>query len=267
MGSGKGGGGGGRDAFPGSVGEAQALSDIQEAALNRALQRSAEFNFFDVTTPFGRRTFRGRPGSENFRQIDQLDPFGQDLRRLGRQQLRRFDDAFRSPIGGRDLLQNAANVEQATFDRGLALLEPVFERQSDRLENQLVQRGIPRSSTAFGEEFRTRIEDPRERALENLALSSVGAGRAEQSRAIEADLARRSGMMQELGFFGGGGLRQPQFQPTPQLAAQAPDVLSSFGLMNQNINARNALSQQGRSDFLGGLFGLGAAGISAFPFF
>lgn len=252
--------GGVGDPFPGNIREAQALSRVQEDALLRALQHTAAFNFFDVSTPFGSRQFFGTPGEEGFRQVETLSPFGQGLQSLGQQQLDAFGDIFTAPIGGEDLLQNAADVEQATFERGLNLLQPGFDEQTAQLENRLVQRGIPRSSEAFATES-DLLSRQQNRALENLALSSVGAGRAEQSRAIQADLARRQGLLGELGFLGSGGGNVPRFQPVPQLSQQAPDVLGAFGLMNQNIAGQNALRSQQQSDLLGGLFGLGTAGI------
>ena len=261
MGSGKGGGGNSRP-FPRNVRQAQELANIQEDFFNRALQRQAELNFFDVVTPFGSRTFTGTPGSPGFQQTISLNPFQQQLLGFGQEQLGQLGDQFGGIPGG-DLMQGAADVEQATFQRGLNLLDPVFERQSDRLENQLIQRGIPRSSEAFDTAFRERIDDPRSRALENLALSSVGAGRAEQSRLLQADIARRGQRLGELGFFGSGGAIQPQFQGVPALGGQAPDPLGAFGLLNQNIANQNAAAADKKGQTAGAAGGLGSAAILA----
>ena len=262
MGSKGGGGGGDNRPFPRNVGEAGQLLGMQEDFFNRALQRQAELNFFDVVTPFGTRTFAGTPGQEGFQQTITLNPFQQGLMDFGQQQLGGLGQTFGGIPGG-DLMQGAADVERATFERGMNLLEPQFERQQERLENQLIQRGIPRSSEAFQEEFRTRIDDPRNRALENLALSSVGAGRAEQSRLLQADLARRGQRLGELGFFGSGGVTQPSFQPTPAFGAQAPDALGAFGLLNQNIANQNAAAADKKGQTAGAAGGLGSAAILA----
>jgi hypothetical protein len=72
-------------------------------------------------------------------------------------------------------------LEQATFQRGANLLNPGFERGRERLEQRLADRGMARGSKGW-----TRDMDDFERRkgeqFENLALSSVGAGRGEHSR-------------------------------------------------------------------------------------
>lgn len=258
MGGGK--GGSSNDPFPRNMRQARELSQLQQEFFNNALRQTAAFNFFDVVGPFGSRTFEGDPGSENFRQVTTLSPFQQGLMDIGQGQLGALGGVFNQPVGGRDLMQNAEEVEQATFQRGMNLLQPGFDEASSRLENQLVQRGIPRGSEAFTQEL-DRLGRQQGRQLENLALSSVGAGRSEQSRAIQADLARRQGMMGELGFFGGAGTRPPAFQATPNLQAQAVDPLGAIGMMNQNIANQNQAAANKKAGNMQGISGLGSAGI------
>lgn len=91
---------------------------------------------------------------------------------------------------GADVAGSANELERATFQRGFNLLDPDLTRQRQDLEVQLANQGIPRGSEAFNEAV-GRLERSQGRQLENLALSSVGAGRAEQSRLFGLDLAAR----------------------------------------------------------------------------
>ena len=90
----------GGDAFPGNVREARELIGLEEQALERALQRTAELNLFDVTTPFGGRQFVGTPGTPDFQQVETLSPFRQQLLDFGQQQFGGFQDLLGAPVGG-----------------------------------------------------------------------------------------------------------------------------------------------------------------------
>ena len=84
-------------------------------------------------------------------------------------------------------------LERATYDRGMNLLSPQFERERQQISQNLVNRGIPIGSEAYNDAM-DRYDRQKGLALENLALSSVGAGRAEQSRLFDV-LSRARGQM------------------------------------------------------------------------
>jgi len=251
--------------------EIRGLIDIEQNALRRAGETSAAFNFFDVTTPFGSQQFFGRPGTDEFRQQISLDPAEQQLleqRRgalgllggFGLQQAQQAGDIFGAPIlGGQDLAQSAQGLEQATFQRGSNLLQPNFREDRQRLENQLLARGIPRDSEAFRSEIR-RLDQSQNQALENLALSSVGAGREEQSRLLQSDLARRAGTIGEIQALAGGPTSTPTFQPTPNIMTGAPNVGNAIGFERQ----RQGQQQQAANAALGGLFDIGTSVLLGF---
>ncbi len=253
------------------------LNQAQEGAFQRALERTAAFNLFDVTTPFGQQTFEGTPGEEGFEQIislpeqeqallEQRRQFRTGLSGLGQQQLGTFSPVFQQTIGGPSLADSAGEVERATFQRGQNLLQPEFDRQMSRLENSLLQRGIPRDSDAWRAEM-DELSRRQGAQLENLALSSVAAGRGEQSRLIQSDIARRQQMAGELGLFGlGEQPMAPQFQPVPQFQSGAADVMGPTALLQQNLGLENQRRREEQAAGLGGLFDIGAAVISGFPF-
>ncbi len=265
MGGDKGKGG---SSFPNSRSDIEALIRMQEDANVRAAETSARFNLFDIFTPFGTRRFEGTPGEEDFRQIEELPEEERQylersrlmrlaMQNLGQQQLGQAGDIFGMPIAGG--AEEAARLEQATFDRGRNLMQPGFEEDRARLENQLVQRGIPRGSAAYGRALED-LEQRQGTALENLALSSVQAGRQEQSRQLQSELARRSGIINELGALGMGGASAPAFQATPSIGVGAADVMGPVNAVNQNVANQNAAKAAGK----GGATQLASAGMLAF---
>jgi len=86
--------------------------------------------------------------------------------------------------------EQATSLEQATFERGSNLLSPEFDRQRARLEQDLANQGIDINSKA-GQDALNRLETSQGGQLENLALSSVAGGRAEQDRLAKLGLLTR----------------------------------------------------------------------------
>lgn len=83
-----------------------------------------------------------------------------------------------------DFGQQGAELERATFQRGLGLLDPEFARQREDVNRMVAERGLPISSEAAGRAFDPVLE-AQSRAISDLALGSVGAGRGEQSRLFQ----------------------------------------------------------------------------------
>lgn len=285
-----GGKGGSGVSFPNSYNDIQHLVRLQEEAAQRAAERTADYNFFDVQTPFGQRRFVGTPGEEGFRMVESLRPRdelilrqqraqtlrGQDLATMGQRlalgQLQGAD-FLRQPVGGADSAstqQARARVERATFNRARNLLQPGFEQERARLENDLVQRGLPRSGEAFTQES-DRLARQQGSALENLALSSVRAGREEQSRILQSDIARRNAALAEMSALGGGGMfgggappMLPQFQPTPNISMGAADVVAPAGLAAQVQGQNQAQQLAAKNAGLSGATQLGSAALLAY---
>ena len=269
MGKGKGGGG---VPFLNSFNDVGNLVRLQEEANRRAAETSARYNYFDTITPFGSRRFEGRPGQPGFTQIEELPEaereylersrqYRLDLQGLGEQQFGQLGDIFGSPISGGQ--EAAAELEKATFDRGRNLLQPGFDETRRRLENSLIQRGIPRGSAAYIEAIRD-LNQNQGTALENLALSSVQAGRQEQSRQLQSDLARRSGIINELSTLGMGSPSAPAFQATPSIGIGPSDVMGSASTVGQGIAGQQASRQAAKAAGKGGATQLGSAALLAY---
>lgn len=196
-----------------------------------------------------------------------------------------------------DFSADAARQEQATFDRAFSLLQPELQFQQGRLDQNLANRGLPIGSEAEGLET-GRFNRTRAELLNQLALGSVGAGRAEQSRlfnqALQSRGAQTGDQLTQLGltnqaratgFTEQSAVRGNQFNELAALLGlqqvQPPginqfvppgqvDILGSQQLAQnaQLANQRaalqdNAFSNQQGLGLMSGLFGLGSAGIFA----
>ena len=89
-----------------------------------------------------------------------------------------------------DFALQGNELERATFERGRSLLEPQFGRAMRDAEVRLSERGLPLGSEA-GSEILGGVQSEQNRALNELALASVAAGRGEQARLFGQDMALR----------------------------------------------------------------------------
>jgi len=89
-----------------------------------------------------------------------------------------------------DFALQGNELERATFERGRSLLEPQFGRAMRDAEVRLSERGLPLGSEA-GSEILSGVQSEQNRALNELALASVAAGRNEQARLFGQDMALR----------------------------------------------------------------------------
>ena len=144
-----------------------------------------------------RRTdFSGAPEIGNTLGGVRLSDFGSlpglDLSRAERAEdpralLARLDRDYALGRPG-DYNEATSRLERATFDRGMHLLSPELQRQEDKLALDLANRGLTGSEAAIDEG--NRFADRRGRALTDLSLASVLAGRQEHGRL--ADLTSRN---------------------------------------------------------------------------
>lgn len=137
--------------------------------------------------------------------------------------------------GINDFSGDATRLEDATFQRGANRLNPVFDEQRMQIEQGLADRGIPIGSEAYSREM-DRFDRSRGDALENLTLSSIGAGREEQSRLFGLALAGRGQQFGERSRQFDTGLAQGQFYNQAQGLRSAEEM--------QRAQIANAIAQQ-----------------------
>ena len=261
----------------------------QAAANKEAVYESARVNQVNQVSPYGTERWSGEIGAPDRTRNISLDPSDQaamNLMRRVRSGLLGFGNEFLLPqaraslnapldfsglpgiSGMDDLAAGAQPLEQATYQRGMNLLQPGFDRQQNDLATNLANRGIPLNSEAYNDAL-NRLDRSQGGQLENLALSSVGAGRAEQSRlfgleqsgrqqALSELLTQRSQPINEIAALlqGSPAIQGPAFANPAQYSMQSPDIM---GMTQNNYAMQAAQHRQGQSDLMGGLFGLGSA--------
>lgn len=264
-----------------------AASNAQALANKEAVRESARVNQINQVTPFGTETYTGGIGKPNRTRTIELTPEGQQqldyqnqigsgLLGLGANNLvGQTTDALGQPLdfsglqqisGAGDLQNQAAGLEQATYQRGLNLLQPQIDTARRREETRLANQGIAEGSDAWRRAWED-FDRGSQLQLENLALSSVGAGRQEQSRLAGLEqgirqqqigelLTERGQPINELSALlqGAPAIGLPQFQQPAQYAVQSPDLLGAYGL-----NAQLGAQRQANNSALWGA-GIGALG-------
>ena len=90
----------------------------------------------------------------------------------------------------------AQELEDATYQRGINQLQPGFDQRQKELSNRLVNQGLPEGSEAHTNALE-EMRSSQGRQRENLALSSVAAGRQEQSRLYDIGSRRRGQLFGE----------------------------------------------------------------------
>ena len=268
-----------------------ATANAQAQANSAAVRESALVNQINQVTPFGTETFTGEVGEPDRLRTIALNPADQAnleqqrgissglfgvgqgslLPQLQGQLGAGLDFSGLPQISGAaDLAGAAQPLEQATFQRGLNLLQPGFERREEDLRVRLANQGIAQGSEAFTGAV-DDFERSRQQQLENLSLSSVGAGRAEQSRLFGLEQAARQQGLSELLtqrtqpinelsalLQGAPSIQGPQFQPPAQFGVAPPDVQ---GAINNAFAIQSQQAGQQQSNLFGGLFGLGSAAL------
>lgn len=155
----------------------------------------------------------------------------------------------------KDYLPNATpeSIDAKLYELGSQRLDPRFAREDEALRSRLAQQGLTQGSAAWDAEME-RFGQNKNDAYNQLVLSGRGQALAEINNPINQVTALLSNSQ----------VQNPQVQM--QQPSRMPTV-DQAGLINQNYGQRLQNAQQQaayQQSLLGGLFGLGAAGIGAF---
>ena len=150
------------------------------------------------------------------------------------------------------------SLEAATFQRGLNRIDPYMQEQRSAMAQRLQNQGLPVGSEAYNQEL-NRFDRSRGDQLENLALSSVGAGRQEQGRLFGQDLASRRFSAGEQSRRFGEGLAATQFN-----AGESGRGFREALASNQSLFGQRLASNQFNAGESGRNFGERFAGEGQF---
>ena len=168
------------------------------------------------------------------------------------------------PFSTESLAAMPINAGETYQDAMLRRLEPTLQNQREQLETKLVNQGIPMNSEAWNRAMMQQQQ--RENDLLNSAVvGGFNTGLQARQRGFEELAYQRNEPINTLNAVRTGAqVTGPQFINAPQQAmTQGPDLLSAAQMgYNAQMGAYNA-QQAGQSNLMGGLFGLGSAGIMA----
>jgi hypothetical protein len=137
-----------------------------------------------------------------------------------------------------------------SYDLASQRILPQQQKNQQALESQLISSGIRRGTAAWDSEM-GRLTNANSDQLNQLALTG-------RSQAYQEALTNYNNPLNSISaLMSGSQIQNPSFVNTP-----APNVagVDYTGLVNSNYQAK----VQSQNSMLGGLFGLGAAGIKAF---
>ncbi len=148
-------------------------------------------------------------------------------------------------------------VEDKIDALGAARLDPQFARSQDALATQLANQGIQPGSAAWKAQM-DQFQQGKNDAYNQLYLNG-------NQQAFQQAVTTRNQPINEItALMSGSQVSNPTFGATPQTTIPTTDTA---GIINTNFNQQQAQYQtqlQQQNALMGGLFGLGAAGVYKF---
>lgn len=211
---------------------------------------NAQGQFAPGTAPPGFQSAQSTVESTWERQIrEALQPASVDLtKRVITDNIKGMPQAARA----RDTSKLATDI----FNTGYKRMAPQFERENERLLQNLQNRGIPVGSEAFGDTYKQQQQSVND-ALGELTMNATQAAQGEQSRLFSLDSAARSNSIAEIVAAMGGSYNPPSAVPSG-----AASGVNYGSMVNQNYQSQMAQynqSQQNKSATAGALGSLGGA--------
>lgn len=229
----------------------------------RAARLSQKINALPQTVPGGQLIYKtGKHGNIKGIKV-KLDPAQQqfyDTSTAARQAAVGAlpKNPFTQPI---DTTSGA--VRDALYKRKIGMIEPQLQQAEAENQRMLMERGIPIGSEVYGNE-RERLAQERENLYTSAAQDAELAAGAESDRVLAQALTVRNQPYNEYAsMVSGTSIPSPGFQSVPGYSVGAPDV---FGAAQNQYQQQMQDYNQAQQSGWGGLFGLGAAGISRLPF-
>lgn len=223
-----------------------------------AMRQGALYNQMGINSPWGQQYYTGAVGSPERTLNIELSPEAERARALQSQLTSALGGYALGELGPAMMERLRAPPGQAgeeIYQRGLARLEPEFERSETERQSQLLGQGIPVGSRAYAQEM-DRMDRRQAEALENLELSSQIAGREEDR------LARSQSINELIATLGAAPeIGSPATMMPGQQGMTPPNI---GGYMQQNYGnelARWQQQQQNRA----GLYGLGGTALAFGP--
>jgi hypothetical protein len=156
-----------------------------------------------------------------------------------------------------DFSNNAEAIQNATFERGRAQIDPIIKQQKRDLTQQLADQGIPAGSEGYKEAM-DRLDDSVARQYTDLSQASIQTSEAVRAQRFNeiASLLGRSQVGAGASF---GQTAGAQFSGLDLFGAEQQGLNRSF----QQSLLSQQLKQSGKNALYSALGGVGAAGAQA----
>ena len=245
---------------PYSTAAAQTASNRETAIAN------AGINMVNQYTPEGKLEYSTNglwgDGTPRYEVRQELSPENAALRRQEMQFDKMSNDiALRQTekVGGIldkpvDLSNEA--TEGRLMELGRKRLDPRFAEEDQKLEQDLMNRGIRPGSAAY-DTMRRQFSEGKNDAYNQLLLGG-------RSQAVQEALTERNQPLNEItALLNGQQIALPQYQQTPQTNVAGTDIggmiYDSARINQANTQAYNQNKQSNYQAGMGGLFGLGSS--------
>lgn len=245
-----------------------ALANAQSAANTKAATTQQQMNMVDQVTPQGNLNYTQSgtwaDGTPKFTATQTYSPDQQKLYDLGNQteqtlgqigvdQSKRIQDLLSTPY------QSTAATDNKIAQLQKGFLDPQWADQERSLETRLINKGIRPGTDAYDREMRNFSQN-RQGAYNQMYLDAY--------RTAEGSaLTERNQPINEISaLLSNSQVSNPAYTNTPTAGVAPTDVIGAnqMSLNQQNLGYQ---AQQSRNNaMLGGLFGLGSAGLGGWAY-
>ena len=235
-----------------STGVAYTPKEITTANLFQNLsteqQKDLLLNNPNIYTPEGSQTYDPLTNAITLGESDFTK--GERIRQEGLQ------SQLSSSLSG-NLPSSNEEIQNATFNRGRSLIDPIVKQQRRDLAQQLADQGLPPGSEGFNEQM-NRLDDSIARQYTDLSQASIATAEAQRTQRFNeiASLLGRS----QVGSGASFGQNNAQFSGLDLFGAEQSSLNRQF----QADQARKDRSVAQSTALIGALGSLGGAAVGAF---
>lgn len=263
-----------------------ATARAQSSANKETATTQAQLNMLDQFTPQGSLQYTQNgtwaDGTPKYSATQTLTPNQQQIADLGESGAIGYGQAGNALLNNvKGMLSTPVDMSQfgsaPVYDENFRVqqrqnliqrAQPTFDQQRSALETRLANQGIGIGSQAYNDEmqnFQRGYNDFLLGADINAGNAAAGEyGRMQQSRQNqinEAYLPRNQELNTLSALLSGSQVSSPQFVNTPQTQVAGVDTTAALGMNQQNALMQQQMANASNNAMMGGLFGLGGAGL------
>lgn len=249
-----------------------AAIQAQSEANQKAARQSAQLSNPNITTPYGSQTVTFNGDTPNISQT--LSPEQQRLYQqqtgnqygLGQAAQQGIQGLNLNPIDPSSLPSMPINPGTTATQAMLSRIEPQISQDRELNASNLANQGIPLGSEAYDNAMRVQGNQENDLRLQ-AAAAGIPMDMQARQQALQEKMGLQSAPINNINaLMSGSQAQMPQFQgyqgsqvtPAPVFAGAQAQNQAENNIFNQKMGQYN--------NMMGGLFGLGQAGMMAAPF-